>query len=454
MKKKFLFSAGLFLASSQLFALDLVEAYERAKQADPNWQANQLQYEADKLNLGIANGNLLPTITLSGNITRKNQDANNSGAALGLSMPGSTTSKQISLTARQPLFRWDAWEGLKQVKTSIDLSEINLRLQQQDHILQVADAYFNVLRQQALTTANLQEEQALSEQLKMMNAKLNEGLVAKSDVSEANAQYQNARANRMATHVQLILAQEQLQQLIGSYRDNLAVLREDFQFQKPVPSNMQEWSDLAMSQNLGILQAKTQRRYAEDEKRVEKAALYPQIEAVGTYGYNKQSPESVMSQDGKFDQVGVEMNWNVYNGGRTQKSIKQAAINVQKSEALVDAAIRKATTDVKKSYMQVETDQAKLQARKAAMDSSEIVSKASKAQYQEGLKTMVDVLLAQRNAFSAKQDYLNAKYDYLLHVLQLKASVGRLSDRDLAEMNAWLAPPAAESAIKNAAAKK
>ena len=383
MKKKFLFSAGLFLASSQLFALDLVEAYERAKQADPSWQANQLQYEADKLNLGIANGNLLPTITLSGNITRKNSDANNSGAALGLSIPGSTTSKQITLTARQPLFRWDAWEGLKQVKTSIDLSEINLRLQQQDHILQVADAYFNVLRQQALTTANLQEEQALSEQLKMMNAKLNEGLVAKSDVSEANAQYQNARANRMATHVQLILAQEQLQQLIGPYRDNLAVLREDFQFQKPVPNNMQEWSDLAMSQNLGILQAKTQRRYAEDEKRVEKAALYPQIEAVGTYGYNKQSPESVMSQDGKFDQVGVEMNWNVYNGGRTQKSIKQAAINVQKSEAQVDAAIRKATTDVKKSYMQVETDQAKLQARKAAMDSSEIVSKASKAQYQE-----------------------------------------------------------------------
>ena len=81
------------------------------------------------------------------------------------------------------------------------------------------------------------------------------------------------------------------------------------------------------------------------------------------------------------------------------------------------------------------------------MDSSAIVSKASQAQYQEGLKTMVDVLLAQRNAFSAKQDYLNSKYDYLLHVLQLKASVGRLGDKDLAEMNAWLVRPA-ESAVK------
>ena len=438
MNKKLVLSACLLLASPWSFALDLVEAYERAKQVDPNWQANKLQYEADKLNLGIANGNLLPTVTVSGNVTRKNQNANQSGAQAGLFMPDSTTTKQIALTARQPLFRWDAWEGLKQVKTSINLSEINLQIQKQQHLLNVSEAYFNVLRQQALTVANLQEEQALSEQLRMMNAKLKEGLVAKSDVSEANAQYQNARANRMATNVQLVLAQEQLQQFIGPYRENLAVLREDFEFQKPVPNNVQAWEELAQGQNLGILQARLQKRYAEDGKRVEKAALYPQIEAVGTYGYNKQSPESIMSQDGQFDQIGIEMNWNVFNGGRTQKSIRQASVNVEKSQAQVDAAIRKAETDVKKAYMQVETDQAKLQARKAAMQSSSQVSLASQAQYQEGLKTMVDVLLAQRNAFSARQDYLNSKYDYLLHVLELKASVGKLTEADLVEMNAWL----------------
>ena len=327
------------------------------------------------------------------------------------------------------------------------MSEINLRLQRQDHILNVADSYFNVLRQQALAVANLQEEKALSEQLKMMDAKLKEGLVAKSDVSEANAQYQNARANRMATQVQLVLAQEKLEQMIGPYTENLAVLRDDFEFQKPVPSSMQAWEDLAMGQNLGILQARMQQRYAEDKKRVEKAALYPQIEAVGTYGYAKQSPNSIMSQDGQFNQVGVEMNWNLYTGGRTQKSIKQAAVNVQKSEAELDAAVRKATTDVKQAYMQVDTDQTKIQARKAAMESSATVSKASQAQYREGLKTMVDVLLAQRNAFSAKQDYLNTKYDYLVHVLKLKAAVGKLSETDLEEMNIWLSQPTVDMRI-------
>lgn len=443
MKLKLVVSACLLGASPTLFALDLLEAYQRAQQNDPNWQANLLQYQSDQLNLGIASGNLLPTVTLSGNVTRKNQSADNSSieglpAEFGELQGSSTTTRQIAVTARQPLFRWDAWQGYKQVKTSVELSEVNLRLQKQQHILQVAEAYFNVLRQQSLTTAYLQEEQALSEQLRMMNAKLREGLVARSDVSEANAQYQSAQANRISTQVQLVLAQEQLAQLIGPYQENLAVLREDFRFQKPVPSNIGSWTELAQNQNLEILQARLQKLYSEDAKRVEQAALYPQVEAVGTYGYLKQTPETVLSTNGDFDQIGVEVNWNLFTGGRTQKSIRQAGVNVQRSEAQLDAAIRKANTDVKQSYLQVETDQAKLNARKAAMQSSDIVSQASRAQYQEGLKTMVDVLLAQRNAFSAKTDYLNAKYDYLLHVLQLQASVGQLTEKELAEMNAWL----------------
>ncbi len=432
--------------SSWGHALDVLEAYQRAQMTDPNWQANLYQYQADQLNLGIAQGALLPTVTLSGNITRKHQDmkqfsfpnVDGSGFNANDLVATTSTTRQIALTARQPLFRMDAWEGYKQVKTSVALSEVTLKLQQQQHILSVAEAYFNVLRQQALSLTNVQEEKALLEQLNMMNAKLREGLVARSDVGEANAQYQNARANRIATGVQLLLAQEQLAQLIGPYQEKLAVLRDDFQYQKPIPAAFEDWKNLAQSQNLDILQARMQRQYAEDQRKVEKAVLYPQLDAVASYGFNKQSPETMITGNGQFDQIGVEMNWNAFDGGRTKKSIQKAAVNVQKADASLDAAIRKANTDVKKSFLQVETDEATLQARKAALESSTLVSNASKAQYNEGLKSMVDVLLAQRNAFSAKQDYVNAQYDYVLNVLKLKASVGQLTEKDLQEMNAWL----------------
>ncbi|MDQ9030962.1 TolC family outer membrane protein [Acinetobacter nosocomialis] len=437
--------ASLWSFASPSFALDLVETYERAKQNDPTWQANQQQFEADQLNLGLATGALLPTVTLSGKINRNSQTVKRSNFPgvdqEGLSdalVSNTSTTKQATLSARQPLFRMDAWEGYKQVKTSVALSEITLRLQKQDHVLNVAEAYFNVLRQQALTAAYLQEEKALLEQLNMMNAKLKEGLVARSDVSEANAQYQNARANRIATNVQLLLAQEQLSEYIGPYQDKLAVLRSDFTFQKPYPAQLDDWIGLAQQQNLKIQQARLQKRYAEDQRRVEKAALYPQIDAVASYGYTKQTPETLISTDGKFDQVGVEMNWNLFNGAQTRTSIKKATIELNKAQSQLDAAIRRANVDVKSAFMQVDTDRAKLEARKAAMDSSSLVSQASKASYNEGLKSMVDVLLAQRNAFSAKQDYLNAQYDYLLNVLRLKAAVGQLGEKDLVELNSWL----------------
>ncbi|NHB59176.1 TolC family outer membrane protein [Acinetobacter sp. 194] len=443
MMKKTLVTTSLILFSPFCFALDLVEAYELAKRNDPNWQANLYQYESEQQNLGVAKANLLPTVTVGGSVTRRHQELDDSNTwnrvlnTLDL-MPTTTTTKQAAISVRQPLFRLEAWQGYKQVKTSLELSEVTLKLQRQKHLLNVSEAYFNVLRQQALTATNLQEEKALYEQLRAMNARQKEGLVSRSDVGEANAQYHNARANRIATGVQLVLAQEQLAQLIGTYQDKLAVLRDDFQYQKPVPASLNEWANLAETHNLEVLQGKLQLKVAEDQRRIEQAARYPTIDAVGSYGYTAQSPNSLISNDGQFNQIGVEMNWNVFTSGRTKANIQKAKLNVKKTDSQLSAIIRKATTDVKKSYMQVETDQSTLQARKTAMDSSALVSRASQAQYNEGLKSMVDVLLAQRNAFSAKQQYVNTQYDYILNVLRLKAAIGQLNEQELAQMNAWL----------------
>jgi outer membrane protein len=444
MINKNLLAVSLLILSPMSYALNLAEAYERAKQTDPNWHANLLQYEADQLNIGIAKSNLLPVVTVSGNVLHKRQDlkSDNSESNPFFNqsdfLTSSSTSRQIAVSARQPLFRLNAWQGYKQAKTSLQLSEITLKQQQQQHILNVSEAYFGVLRQQALTLTNAQEEKALSEQLNVMKAKLKEGLVAESDVSEANAQFQNARANRISTGVQLILAQEQLAQLIGPYQDKLAVLSDEFEYQKPVPNVLGEWTKLAQEKNLEILQARLQQQYANDQKRIEQAALFPQIDAVATYGYSEQSPKTAVSSNGQFDQVGLEMNWNVYTSGKNKNNIDKASINAKKAEHQLDAVIRKATTDVKKSYLQIDMDSATLSARQAAMESSELVSKASRAQYDEGLKNMVDVLLAQRNAFATRLDFVNAQYDYVLNVLRLKASVGQLNEEELRLMNAWL----------------
>ena len=448
MNKKLLTVAiTLGLWSSSSWALDLVQAYQRAQQSDPTWQAMRYEFEAEQQNLGIAKSALMPTILLQGAIVRRHQDveeAEPSAQPLPFEMDfvqPNTTTKQISLAIRQPLFRLDVWNGYQQAKTAQRLSEVKLRARQQQHILDVSESYFNVLRQQALIDTYQEEEKALQQQLKTMTAKLKEGLVARSDVSEADAQYQNAHANRIAAGIQLDVARERLTQLIGQYDGELADIRDNFEYTPPYPNKVGDWLSLAETHNLNIQQARFNVKVNDQQRDIEKTGYYPQIDAVGVVGYNSQSPKTAISSNGQFEQIGVEMNWQLFSGGRTQASLNKATKQWQQSTAQLDAHVLKVRTDTKSAFHQVSTDQAKLQARKAAMTSSQMVANASQASYNEGLRSMVDVLLAQRNAFATRQEYVNAQYDYMINVLRLKAVTGMLRETDLAEMNAWLEPP-------------
>lgn len=433
------------LIASDVTALDLVEAYSRAQNLDPNWQAQLYAYEAEKQNLGLAKSTLLPTVMLQGAIVRRHQKVEETQNSAATPMPfdmefiqPNTTTKQISVNVRQPLFRWDLWQSYQQAKTADVLSEVKLAAQRQQHILDVSESYFNVLRQQALIQTFEEEEKALQQQLKTMQAKLKEGLVARSDVSEANAQYQNARANRIAGHVQLDLAKEQLRLFIGEYETELADIKADFEYQAPIPNNVSEWQTLAQTHNLNLQQARFNVQINDQQRAIERSSYYPQVDAVASVGYSSQSPKSAISSNGQFEQVGVEMNWQVFNGGRSQTAVKKATKQLQQSEAQLDAQIRRVSNETRSAFSQLSTDQAKLEARKTAMASSQLVAKASKASYSEGLRSMVDVLLAQRNAFANQQEYVNAQYDYLINVMRLKAAAGILTDKDLREMNMWL----------------
>ena len=429
--------------SSSVWALNLTEAYQQALSYDAGWQANQMRYEIEQKNLGIAKGAVLPTVSVNGSVYKQYQDVDNSSGSMDFGgqqisfINDETTVRQIALSLRQPLFRVDVWEKYKQVKISNELADLNLQLQKQNLLLDVAKSYFNVLRQQSLLSVAQQEEQALLKQYTMMQAKLKQGFVARMEVGEAHAQYQSAVAKRVATDVQYQLAQEKLTQLTGQYQGQLATLSPAFKFEAPYPASLDEWMSLAERNNLELNQNRISYRVAQQQVKIDQADYYPQLEAVATSAWSKQSPQNVISTDGRNDKIALEMNWTPYNGTRS-KIIDKSRLSATAAQQDIEVTLRKIRTDLKSAYLQVATGQSQLQAYKVAMDSAQLVSDASQASYNEGLKTMVDVLLAQRSAFAARQDYIHAQYDYLLNVLQLKAVSGQLNENDLNELNAWL----------------
>ncbi len=436
--------ASLFLlgvATTNAWSMDLVQTYQLAQQQDPDWQATFDQYLADQQQEKLVRGALLPVVGLSASIKRNRFDPdepqNNQFMGQSISASSSTT-KQAGISLRQPLFRMDLWQQYNQAKVANNLNDSRYLSSQQTFTLKVAEAYFDVLRAQSLIKTLDAEEKALQRQMIMMQARLKEGVVARTDVSETVAQYQNAVANRIAGENQIINAQENLAVILGQSIPPLAPLANDFDAAPPVPNEVESWVALAREKSPQLAQARFQYQIAEENRKIQQSGYYPQLDLVAQTGLNKQTPTTLFNNNGQNSTVGLELNLPLYRGGRTKTAVTQAAYQASAARNQVDLAERQVSAAVRSAFINLNTDRARIKARKNAMQSSELVAQASQASYDLGLRTIVDVLLAQRNAFAAQQDYMNARYDYVINVLRLKQAAGQLDEQALAEINQWL----------------
>lgn len=350
----------------------------------------------------------------------------------------STTNQQYSLIVRQPVFSPERWARYQQAKVSTHLSDALLRTDQQDFVLKVAETYFKVLQAQAQLSALRGEENTFLRQYDMMQARLKAGVVARTDVTEALAQYQNAIANRISAEINITTSREALTAILGQPLGELAALRPDVAYESPYPSHIIDWEALAKQHNPNIIVARLRADLAEQNRKIQSAGRLPRLDLVGSASESKQDQSLQNFNNGRSLAVGLELSIPIYSGGQTTRLVRQAAYQVDAAQDQIIATERQATAQARSAFLNLQANQARIIARQAAVQSGEMVTESSQIGYELGVRTIVDVLLAQRNTFAAQRDAIAARYDYVLNVLRLRAAAGQLTANDLAEMNTWL----------------
>jgi outer membrane protein len=277
----------------------------------------------------------------------------------------------------------------------------------------------------------------------MMNERFKAGLIARTDVTESLAQYQNAVANRIAGDIARTSAQEALAAILGQPVDTLSPLRDDIRYQAPYPADMNQWVALARQRNPQVEAARHAYTAALRNRDVQDAGRLPKLDFVGNATWSKQGLASQRSSDGKDLSAGVELSVPLYTGGQVGLSVRQASYQADAARNQIDAAERQVVAQARSSFLNLQADRSRLEARQDAVKSGETVAEASQVGYELGVRNIVDVLLAQRNAFAARRDYVNSRYDYVINVIRLRAAAGQLTANDLTEINQWLVPNAA-----------
>jgi outer membrane protein len=418
-------------------AANLSDVYRDAQAYDAQYAAARAARAAGREKAEQGRAGLLPQIDLSGNVSRNHVDS---------SLPGGDvdfTGNGASINAVQPLFRKQNWVAFEQAKNQTRIAEMQFELAEQDLILRVAQAYFDVLQSQDNIAFIQAQQAAIAEQLAAARRNFEVGTATITDTHEAQARYDLAEAQAIAEQNTLNIRLRALEKLIGKPAGALDALIEPARL-KAATGDIDEWAERAASGNLQAGIQRIAKAIADQEVERSRAGHYPTLDAVAGYSVNNNQNFGALQADMRTASIGLQLNLPIYQGGLASSRVREAVANQEKARQDLEAAARDAGLSARQAYLNVESGVARVRALEQALVSSRAQLDSTKLGLSVGVRTNLDVLNAEQQVLSARRDLAGARYAWLLAGLALKAAVGTLAPLDLDEVDQYLKPAAAQ----------
>ena len=427
------------IITGSIKAENLADVYELALKNDPLLRAAEATYRAGKENKRQGIAGLLPTLSISGStnwneyrVEEQLQDQYNSNSYLA--------------NLNQPIFRLDKWFQFERGTALSEAAAAEFAYQQQETMIRVASAYFNVLNSIDSLNAAKAEEKAIGRQKDLAKKRFDVGLAAITEVQETQAAFDLTVVSRIAREAQLDSAQETLTSIVGRDIKLLSPLIDEFEISLPDPLDRESWVSLGLKNNYQLKSAKLQRDAAQAAARGSDSNHLPQIDLVGRvsqstskqgkFGGFIQNPLFGIEQDTR--QYSIQFSLPLYAGGAISSARRQAYANYDRSKEQAIYTERSTIKDVRSNHFGVQTQVANVTARKQALASAESALEATQVGYEVGTRNTVDLLDAQKRLFQAQRDYASSRYEYIISMLRLKASVGSLNPNDLMRISSQM----------------
>ena len=428
--------AGAFLTSNAC-AADLLQVYREALANDAQFASARALLAAGQERGIQGRAGLLPTFAVSGNYTRTDLESRSAGFATDRNF----NANGYTLSLSQPLFRLANWETYRQGKLSVAASEAQFAQSQQDLIVRVSQAYFDVLgAQDALATVQAQKT-AITEQLALARRSFEVGTATITDTHEAQARFDLALAQEAAAESDLEIRRSALQQIIGKPAGALASLRPGVKINAPEPAAIDAWVNSAEQQNFGVLGQQLALEIAQREIRRNRAGHYPTVDLVASRSHSNQTGTALSPAGSVSDNNAVGVQWAIplFSGFAVTSRVREAIALEDRARADLENLRRTAAQGARQAFFGVNAGLSQVRALEAAEISSQSALESNRLGYQVGVRINIDVLNAQQQLFSTRRDLARARYDTIMNGLRLKSAAGILKEEDVALVNALLA---------------
>ncbi len=417
-------------------AADLLEVYRAAQGQDSVFAASRATRQAGQEKLTQGRSLLLPSVNLNANSTYNNINTQYKGATIFSSGDKRYNSHGYGVNLVQPLFREQNWATYTESELQVAQTEAQFRQAEQDLILRVAQTYFDVLIAQDSVQLAAAQKTAIAQQLEQAKRNFEVGTATITDTHEAQARYDLIVSQEIAAQSNLEVKRRTLKQLINSVPGELAPVGKGFQLEPLQPSDPEKWVEDAQLHNYQLVVAQAAAQLADKEVDRNRGGHLPTVDLVASYSKNTANNSNFgVGTETTATAVGVQLNMPLFQGGAIQSKWREAEANRERANQELETARRNAELQTRQAYLGVVNGIAQVQALQQALTSSESLLEATQLGYEVGVRTNLDVLNAQQQAYSTKRDLYQAEYNYLLSQLSLKAAVGMLTEEDLDKVN-------------------
>lgn len=434
---------AMFMMNTDARSADLMQVYEQARANDAQFAAAQQEYKTVREERPLARSSLLPQIDFSANVA-KNKSSYTNFSIGGQPLPNSTfdyDSNGYSLSLSQTLFNYSDWLSLKQVDQTVAAAQAKLDAASQTLILGTAKAYFAVLAAEDQLRYSQAQKRAIGRQLKQSTKRYDVGLAAITDVQQAKASYDLARAAVIQSQSRLDNAKETLAVLTGQENEPLNPLVRELPLLSPKPGKLRPWVQAALQQNLGLVAARYSTLAARQEVGVQRAGHYPTLSLVASRVYNDASA-GLESGRSTNDSIALQLNVPLFSGLRVNSLTDQAQYKFMQAQELFKEQQREVIRKTRSAYLDVLSSISQVTALRQAVASNQTSVASMETGFKVGTRTSLDVLTAVSDLYKAQSEYAQARYNYLVNTLLLKQAAGTLSMADIEHINSYLATSA------------
>jgi outer membrane protein len=435
------------LVSPVTLAVDLVGVHDLALKSDPRLQAAEYRRQATAENKTQAWANMLPQLDAGASWVR-GSTTTSFGIPDVEDVDQNKDRRNYDISLGQSLYRQANYEQLDVARGQITRADAIYQIAFQDFLLRVSQGYFLVLTLMDGVTFAEAEEKALQRQFEQAEQRFEVGLTAVTDVHEARASYDNARARAIVARNDLADSKEALKELTGQYFEEYDALQEVLPLVEPDPMNADEWVQMALSNNPVVLSSRAAVDIADSNMRLARSGHYPTLDLVASYSDFKDNKRLFTDDLGQpigttslgVDDSTIQLLFNVpiYQGGRVSSQTRQARLLMDATGQDLDDIQRAAVREAQNSFRAVLAGIQEVQAFDQAEISAESALEATQAGFEVGTRTIVDVLIAEQRRFQAQRDNSVARHTYIVRHLRLKSVAGMLSSEDLRVVNQLL----------------